>query len=66
MMPTGISDEDSMPNFDESLNAPRDASLPFRVGLAWQAPLLSNPRLEREGEDRSQWTDYAGWELAKE
>jgi hypothetical protein len=32
-MPTGMSDESSMPNLDESLSAPRDSSLPFRVGL---------------------------------
>ena len=48
-MPTGMSDEGPMPNLDESLSAPRDVSLPFRVGLAWQEPLLLNPCLERAG-----------------
>ena len=58
-MPTGMSHEDSMPNFDESLSAPRDANLPFRVGLAWQAPLLSNLVWKGQGDDRGQWTGYA-------
>jgi hypothetical protein len=47
MMPTGMSDEDSMPNFDESLSAPRDAILSFRVGHAWGGAVALKPLSEK-------------------